>query len=106
MDAMFTRWDPVAHLQTEIDQIVYLHACMDEDPGDGSLAWAALGDIARAPLAGHFSRNVRELYELISGSGERTDLPDVQALLDAVRHKNTAVGRDLHESTATACATA
>jgi probable addiction module antidote protein len=44
----FTRWDPVDSLQTTEDQTLYLNACFDEDPGDGSLIQAALSDIARA----------------------------------------------------------
>ena len=48
MKERFTRWDPVDHLHTEDDQLIYLNACLEEDPGDGSLVRAALGDIARA----------------------------------------------------------
>lgn len=48
MKEKFTRWDPIDDLRTEADQILYLNACLDEDPGDGSLVRAALGDIARA----------------------------------------------------------
>ena len=42
----FTRWDPVDSLKTEEDIVFYFQACMDEDPGDGSLVRAALGVIA------------------------------------------------------------
>ncbi|QWT18668.1 putative addiction module antidote protein [Bacillus sp. NP157] len=48
MKEVVTRWDPVDHLHTEASQIAYLNACLVEDPGDGSLVRAALGDIARA----------------------------------------------------------
>lgn len=48
MKEKLTRWDPVDHLQTEEAQVAYLNACIDEDPGDGCLIRAALGDIARA----------------------------------------------------------
>lgn len=42
------KWDVVDHLSTEDDMVLYFHACLEEDPGDGSLIRAALGDIARA----------------------------------------------------------
>lgn len=48
MTEKFTRWDPVDYLQTESDQVLYLNACLEEDPGDGSLIRIALGDIAQA----------------------------------------------------------
>lgn len=44
----FTRWDPADDLTTEEDMALYFQACVDEDPGDGSLVREALGDIARA----------------------------------------------------------
>jgi DNA-binding phage protein len=44
----FSRWDAVDTLKTEEDIAFYFEACLADDPGDGSLARAALGDIARA----------------------------------------------------------
>lgn len=41
-------WDPVASLKTEENISFYFQACVDDDPGDGSLVRAALGDIAKA----------------------------------------------------------
>ncbi|HXP00047.1 MAG TPA: addiction module antidote protein [Luteibacter sp.] len=48
MNEKFIRWDAADHLRTEADQTAYLNACLEDDPGDGSLVRAALGDIARA----------------------------------------------------------
>ena len=48
MTEKFTRWDPVDQLQSGEDMALYLDACLDEDPGDGSVVRAALNDIARA----------------------------------------------------------
>lgn len=46
----YARWDIVEELgQNPEDAILYLEACVEEDPGDGSLIRAALGDIARVP---------------------------------------------------------
>ena len=47
MAEKFTRWDASDHLKTEEDITAYFEACLDDDPGDGSLR-AALGDIAKA----------------------------------------------------------
>ena len=48
MTETFTRWDPLNYLKTDADFRLYLEACVEEDPGDGSLIRAALNDIARA----------------------------------------------------------
>ena len=46
MAETFTRWDINEHLRTREDVRFYLEACVEEDPGDGSLIRAALNDIA------------------------------------------------------------
>jgi probable addiction module antidote protein len=73
MKEKFTRWDPVDDLLTEEDQVLYLNACLEEDPGDGSLVRAALGDIARARGVTSVSRAAgisREgLYKALSTEG-------------------------------------
>ena len=48
MSEKFSRWDAAEHLRTEEDAHLYLQACAEEDPGDGSLIRAALNDVARA----------------------------------------------------------
>ena len=47
MNERFTKWDAVHELKSEEDIAHYFEACLDDDPGDGSLIRAALGDIAR-----------------------------------------------------------
>ena len=73
MSESFTRWDAAEHLRTAEDARLYLEACADEDPGDGSLIRAALNDIARS---GNMSRLAREtgmsregLYKALSEKG-------------------------------------
>ena len=56
MTEKFTRWDVTEQLRTREDARLYLEACAEEDPGDGSLIRAALNDIARA---GNVSRLAR-----------------------------------------------
>ncbi|EIC20790.1 addiction module antidote protein [Thiorhodovibrio frisius] len=58
MTERFTRWDSADYLETEEDIRLYLEACIEEDPGDGSLIRSALGDIARAR---NFSALAREV---------------------------------------------
>ena len=76
MTEEFTRWDVTEHLRTGKDARLYLEACADEDPGDGSLIRTALSDIARA---GNMSRLAREagmsregLYKALSKDGNPT----------------------------------
>ena len=47
MAESFTKWDVTEHLRTQEDVRLYLEACAEEDPGDGSLICAARNDIAR-----------------------------------------------------------
>ena len=76
MTEKFTRWDVTEQLRTREDARLYLEACAEEDPGDGSLIRAALNDIARA---GNMSRLAREvgmsregLYKALSDDGNPT----------------------------------
>ena len=48
MTGAFTKWDVTEHLRTREDARLYLEACAEEDPGDGSLIRAALSDVTRA----------------------------------------------------------
>ena len=73
MSEAFTKWDAAEHLRTREDARLYLEACAEEDPGDGSLIRAALNDIARA---GNMSRLARDagmsregLYKALSEDG-------------------------------------
>ena len=76
MTESFTKWDVTEHLNTQEDARLYLEACAEEDPGDGSLICAALNDIARA---GNMSRLAREagmsrkgLYKALAEDGNPT----------------------------------
>ncbi len=73
MTEAFTKWDVTEHLRTREDARLYLEACADEDPGDGSLVRAALNDIARAGNMSQLARDVgmsREgLYKALSEDG-------------------------------------
>lgn len=44
----FTPWESADYLQTDEDVAAYFDACLEEDPGDGSLIRLGLINIARA----------------------------------------------------------
>ena len=76
MTETFTRWDAADHLETPEDVRLYVQACADEDPGDGSLIRAALNDVARAGNMAGLAREAgmsREgLYKALSADGNPT----------------------------------
>ncbi len=73
MTEAFTRWEVTEHLRSVEDARLYLEACAEEDPGDGSLIRAALNDIARARNMSGLAREAgmsREgLYKALSEDG-------------------------------------
>ncbi len=93
MDAMkLKKWDVIDHLKTEEDMALYFDACIEEDPGDGSLIRAALGDIARAHGMTQLARDTglaREgLYKALSADGN----PEFSTILKVIK----ALGLRLH----------
>ena len=76
MTETFSKWDAAEHLRTADDARLYLQACADEDPGDGSLIRAALNDVARARNVTRLAREAgmsREgLYKALSADGNPT----------------------------------
>ena len=73
MTETFTRWDAAEHVRTPEDARLYLQACAEEDPGDGSLIRAALNDVARAgnmsKLASDVGMSREGLYKALSENG-------------------------------------
>jgi probable addiction module antidote protein len=86
------KWDVVEQLKTDEDMILYLDACVNQDPGDGSLIRAALGDIARARGMTHLARDTgmaREgLYKALSAEGN----PEFSTIMKVFK----ALGMKLH----------
>ena len=76
MTETFTKWDVTEQLQTREDARLYLEACAEQDPGDGSLIRAALNDIVRARNMSRLAREIgmsREgLYKALSQDGNPT----------------------------------
>ena len=92
MTEKFSRWDAADYLDTDEDRALYLDACLEEDPGDGSLIRSALGDIARArgmTQLAHDTGLTREgLYKALSAEGN----PAFSTIFKVVR----ALGVKLH----------
>lgn len=76
MSEKLSNWDAAEHLRTREDTRLYLQACADEDPGDGSLIRAALNDLARAgnmaALARETGMSREDLYKALSAEGNPT----------------------------------
>ena len=81
----FSRWDAADYLKSDEDVALYFQACVDEDPGDGSLIRAALGDIARARSMTQLARDTglaREgLYKALSPDGN----PEFATIMKVVK---------------------
>lgn len=92
------RWDVVEHLKTAQDMALYFDACIDEDPGDGSLIRAALSDIARAHGMAQLARETglaREgLYRALAPDGN----PELATVIKVIK----ALGLKLRADTALA----
>ena len=92
MAIKLSKWDAVDHLQSEEAMGLYLEACFEEDPGDGSLIRAALGDLARARGMSQLAKDTgltREgLYKALSPDGN----PEFSTVVKVVK----ALGLKLH----------
>lgn len=85
MTERFSRYDTADYLKTEEDMAFYLDACIEEDPGDGSLIRTALGSIARAKGMSQLARDTgisREgLYRALSAEGN----PEFSTVMKVIR---------------------
>lgn len=101
MNERFTKWDAVHELKSEEDIALYFEACLDDDPGDGSLIRAALGDIARAKgmsLVARETGMAREsLYKALSPEGN----PEFATVMKVIK----ALGFRLHAELANGSST-
>lgn len=92
MAEKFSRYDTADYLKAEEDMALYLDACIEEDPGDGSLIRTALGSIARAKGMSQLARDTgisREgLYRALSADGN----PEFSTVMKVIR----ALGVKLH----------
>ncbi|MBP8203469.1 MAG: putative addiction module antidote protein [Pseudomonas sp.] len=96
MAVQFTRFDAAQYLNNPEEMAAYLDACLDEDPGDGSLIRTALNDIARARGMTQIAREAgmgrESLYKALGEQGN----PEFATIMKVVR----ALGLKLHASAA------
>lgn len=96
MAVQFTRFDAAEYLNNPEEMAAYLDACLDEDPGDGSLIRTALNDIARARGMTQIAREAgmgrESLYKALGEQGN----PEFVTIMKVVR----ALGLKLHASAA------
>lgn len=96
MAVQFTRFDAAEYLNNPEEMAAYLDACLDEDPGDGSLIRTALNDIARARGMTQIAREAgmgrESLYKALGEKGN----PEFVTIMKVVR----ALGLKLHASAA------
>ncbi len=98
MAEKFTKWDSASHLRDEEDVALYFDACLEEDPGDGSLIRHALGVIARARGMSSLARDTglarESLYRALSDDGN----PEFATVMKVIK----ALGFRLHAATTSA----
>jgi probable addiction module antidote protein len=85
MAEKFTRYDTADYLKSDEEMVAYLDACIEDDPGDGSLIRVALGTIARARGMSQLARDTgisREgLYQALSAEGN----PEFSTVMKVMR---------------------
>ena len=76
MRGEYRRWDAAEYIRNEEETRLYLEACAEQDPGDGSLIRVALGDIVRvrnmSSLARKLGMTRQGLYKALSQHGNPT----------------------------------
>ena len=76
MRGTYRRWDPAEYIGNEEEARLYLEACTEDDPGDGSLIRVALGNIARSRNMSSLARKLgmtrQGLYKALSQDGNPT----------------------------------
>jgi probable addiction module antidote protein len=80
------KWDAANYLHTELDQIAYLEAALEE--GDAALVAAAIGDIARAKGMSQLAKDTglgrESLYKSLSENGN----PELATVLKVLQSLN------------------
>lgn len=98
MTEKFSSYNTADYLKTEEDMALYLDACMEEDPGDGSLIRSALGSIAQAKGMGQLARDTGISREGLSRAFSADGNPEFSIVMKVIR----ALGVKLHADIAPA----
>jgi probable addiction module antidote protein len=92
MAEKFSHYDTANYLETEEDMALYLEACIEEDPGDGSLIRMALGSLARAKGMSQLARDTGISREGIHQALSAEGTPEFSTVMKVIR----ALGVKLH----------
>jgi len=87
-----SKYDTADYLKTREDIVLYLDACMDEDPGDGQLIRNALGTIARTCDMNLLSKDTGIPSEDLSRAFSLEGNPEFSTVMKIIR----AFGMKLH----------
>ena len=98
MTEKFSSYNTADYLKTEEDMALYLDACMEEDPGDGSLIRSALGSIAQAKGMGQLARDTGISREGLRRAFSADGNPEFSIVMKVIR----ALGVKLHADIAPA----
>ena len=78
-------WDTAEHLHSEEDMVLYLNACIEQDPGDGALIRLAIKNIAKAQNMTQLAKDAgitrAGLYQALSQDGN----PEFLTMLKIIR---------------------
>ena len=86
MSEKFTDWDAVQELKSEKDIALYFEACLDDDPGDGSLIRARARGMSFVARETGLARE--SLYKALSPEGN----PEFTTVMKVIK----ALGFKLH----------
>ena len=85
MAETFTRWNVADHLTNKEDALLYLEACAEEDPGDGSLIRAALSDIARSQDMSQLAKEIGMTHEGLCQALSESGNPSFATVIQITR---------------------
>ncbi len=81
-------FDPLDHLKTKEDFQLALEAAFEEDPGDGSLIAATLGDIAKARGMIQLAKETGLSLDVLNCSLSGKDNPKFSTIIKVMRALN------------------
>ncbi|OZI28748.1 transcriptional regulator [Bordetella genomosp. 1] len=93
--AGFSRWDAAQALEADEAAAMYLAACLAEDPGDGRLVHAALGDIVRVRGLDRAAQQICVAPETLGRALVAHESPAFNAILAQIRVRGRSLRVDI-----------
>ncbi len=95
MSEKFSRYDTANYLHSEEDIVLYLDACLEEDPGDGSLIRTASGVISRARGMSRLARETVTISRHFAEAMKDADCSG-QDILTALKDEREMLFEDIY----------